>query len=70
MSTSEMKKAAEEMSPEERAYMAAYLQVLERIQDADYLDELARRKRDVEAGKGLSRDAVLDLHSALERRGL
>ena len=70
MSTSEIKKTAEELSSEERAYLAAYLQVLDRIQDAGYLAELARRKQDVQEGRLLTRDAVVDLHLALERKGL
>jgi hypothetical protein len=51
MSTSELKRYADERTPEERRWLAAYLLELERPADPEELAELDRRRDDLEKGE-------------------
>lgn len=67
----DLKDVLESCSAEERIEAAAYLRVLERIQDADFQREMARRSADLRAGRhSLSAESVSELDRALSNRGL
>jgi len=51
MSTAELKKYADQRTPEERRWLARYLWELERDQDNDALVEFDRRMAEMDAGK-------------------
>ncbi len=59
MSIAELKETADRLSDQERAWLRAYLNTLEKIKNPEFLIEIARRRREIEAGKGISREHVL-----------
>ncbi len=70
MSTTEIKKTAENLTPEERVYLAAYLKHLARVDDPSYQAELARLNDEIDTGKKFSLEQVTRLHDALKAEGL
>ena len=59
MSTAELKATADRLTDEERAWLRAYLNTLEQIKNPEFLQEIARRRREMEAGQGIPREKVL-----------
>ena len=66
-----IKNVLESYSAEERSEVAAYLGVLERIQDSHFQREMRRRSDDLQSGRNrLSAESVAELNSTLSSRGL
>lgn len=59
MSIAELKETADRLSDKERAWLRAYLNTLEKVKNPEFLAEIARRRRGIEAGKGIAREQVL-----------
>lgn len=70
MSTAELKRTADGLSESERIYLVAYLKAQALIRSSDHRQELARRMREMDAGKALDAGAVREIHQALESKGL
>jgi hypothetical protein len=67
---SAVKDVLESCSPEERSEAAAYLGVLDRIQDSHFQQEMMRRSVDLQSGRHrLSAETVVELDSTLSSRG-
>ncbi len=56
MSQQELQKFADSLSARERKFVRNYLWTLERAKDASWKQEMAKRRRRVLAGKGISED--------------
>ena len=66
-----IKSVLESCSAEERSEAAAYLGVLERVQDSHFQQEMRRRSDDLQSGRHrLCSETVAELDSALSSRGL
>ena len=66
-----IKDVLESCSAEERSEAAAYLGVLERVQDSHFQQEMRHRSNDLQAGRQrLSAETVAELDAALSSRGL
>ena len=70
MTVAEIKTGIEQSSPEERAYLAAFLKHLERKDDSAYRSELTRLNAEIERGKKFSLAQVKRLHETLKAEGL
>ena len=70
MSVAELKKTAENLTPEERIFLAAYLKHLARVDDPAYQEELSRLNGEIDAGKKFSLSQVVRMHEALKAEGL
>lgn len=70
MSTSEIKRTLEQMSPDERCFAASYLTVLMHGDDPEYRAMLAERMTRMDAGKKVSFEEFLQEHASLEAKGL
>ena len=70
MSTSEIKRTIEKMSPTERFFAASYLTVLLHRDDPEYRAMLEERMTRMEGGKKRSFEELLRAHAALEAKGL
>jgi len=67
----DLKVVLESCTAEERSEAAAYLRVLERIEDEDFKREMARRSVDLREGRHrLSAESVSELDRELSNRGL
>jgi len=62
MTLAEIKAGIEQSSPEERAYLAAFLKHLGRKDDPAYRSELTRLNQEIEDGKKFSLAQVKRLH--------
>ena len=66
-----LKSALESCSSEERSEAAAFLGVLERVNDPKFQEEMARRSADLCAGRhALPSQTILELDAELTKRGL
>lgn len=54
MSITELKATADKLTPKERAWLKAYLLAKERASDPAWKTEMARRRRRLSAGAGIS----------------
>lgn len=70
MTIAEIKTGIEQSTPEERAYLAAFLKHLARKDDPAHRAELTRLNEEFESGKKFSLDQVKRLHKTLEAEGL
>jgi hypothetical protein len=70
MSTAEIKRTLEQMTPDERFFAASYLTVLMHRDDPEYRTMLAERMARMDAGKKVSFEELLEAHAALEAKGL
>ncbi len=70
MSTSEIKRTLDEMTPEERFFAASYLTLLMHRDDPEYQAMLDQRMSRMDAGRKASFDELLKEHAALEAKGL
>jgi hypothetical protein len=70
MTVAEIKHGIEQSSPEERAYLTAFLKHLARKDDPAYRAELTRLNAEIEGGKKFSLDQVKRIHETLEAEGL
>ena len=59
MSIAELKITADQLSDEERTWLRAYLNTLEKVKNPGFLAEIARRRRDIESGNGVASEKVL-----------
>ena len=67
----DLKNVLESCSPEERGEAAAYLGVLERLDDSHFQQEMLRRSEDLQAGRyRLTAETVSEIDSELSSRGL
>jgi len=67
----DLKVVLESCSAEERSEAAAYLRVLERIEDTDFKQQMAKRSADLRKGRyRLSAESVSELDRELSNRGL
>lgn len=69
MSVAELKKAVDELDPEQRLELAEYIRWRTTKDDPDWQRELARRLNNSLAGSGHSRDELLQLHDRLNAEG-
>ena len=70
MSTLELKRTAENLTAEERVYLAAYLKHLARVDTPAYQAELTRLNNEIDTGKKFTLAQVQRLHEALQAEGL
>lgn len=70
MSTAELKEAANKLSPDEQNFLHAYLGLKRRLQAPEFLAELSRRDREMEAGDYLTSEQVRELNRDLEEKRL
>jgi hypothetical protein len=69
MSVAELKKAVDELEPEQRLELAEYIRWRSTKDDPDWQRELARRLNNSLAGSGRPRDELLQLHDRLNAVG-
>jgi hypothetical protein len=70
MSLAEAKRIVDEMSLEERLFLAAYLHHRLRADDPANRADLEERMRQVDAGNKVTLEQAWRLHSTLENEGL
>ncbi len=70
MSTADIKRTLEELTPDERFFAASYLTVLMHRDDLEYGTLLAERMDRMDAGQKVSLDEALRAHNDLESKGL
>ncbi len=70
MTVKEIKRGIEQSSPEERAYLAAFLTHLARKDDPAYQSELTRLNQEIDRGKKFSLAQAERLHETLKAEGL
>ena len=70
MTVTEIQSGIEQSSPEERAYLAAFLKHLARKDDPAYQAELTRLNEEIDHGKKISFAQAKQLHEALKAEGL
>lgn len=70
MSLAEAKRMVDQMSAEERLFLAAYLHHRLRVDDPANRADLEERMRQVEAGNKVTLERAWELHKALETEGL
>ena len=70
MSVTELKKTVENLTAEERVFLAAYLKHLSRVDDPAYQAELTRLNEEISTGKKFTLPQVLRMHEALRVEGL
>lgn len=70
MSIAELKATADRLSPNEQTFLHAYLGLKRRLRDPEFLADIARRNREMDAGNYLSADQVKELNRELEQKGL
>ena len=70
MTVAEIKTGIEQSTPEERAYLAAFLKHLVRKEDPAYQSELGRLNAEIDSGKKISLDQAKQLHETLRTEGL
>ncbi len=66
----EIKSGIEQSSPEERAYLSAFLKHLTRKDDQAYRSGLTRLNGEIDAGKKCSLDQAKQLHETLNAQGM
>ena len=69
MSLAEVKQQIDQMTEEERFYVAAYLQHLANEKDPAHRSELADADRRMDAGRKVSFEELAARHKELERTG-
>ena len=70
MDLARLKQIVEEISQEERLFLAAYLHHRLRASDPAYRADLEERMRQIESGNKVSLEEAWRLHRALEAEGL
>ena len=70
VSVTELKQTIDTLGPEERVFVAAYLQHLARVEDPQHQAKLGERMRRMDAGRKITLDQAQRLHEALEAEGL
>lgn len=70
MTVAKLKRTVDAMRPGERAFVAAYLKHLARVDDPAHQAKRGQRLRRMDAGRKVSLDQVRRLHRALEAEGL
>jgi hypothetical protein len=70
MTIAEIKNGIEQSSPEERAYLSAFLKHLARKDDPAYRSELTRLNEEIDQGRKCSLDQAKQLHETLNAQGL
>lgn len=70
MTVAEIKAGIEQSSPEERAYLAAFLKHLSRKDDPAYQTELSRLNDEIDSGQKISFAQAKQLHETLKAEGL
>ena len=70
MTVEELKRTVDEMSAEEKTYVAAYLKAQEIAASDEVKADLTRRMKDMDAGQKLSADEIRDLHRSLDSKGM
>jgi hypothetical protein len=69
MSAAAIKQQIDQMSKDERFYVAAYLQHLENEEDAAYRSAVADSMSRMDGGDKVSFEELVARHEALERQG-
>lgn len=70
MSVAELKRVVDDTTPDERLFLEACLTHLRRRDDPANADDLARRMREMGAGKKVTLTRARKLHQALLKQGL
>ncbi|MEK7678271.1 MAG: hypothetical protein AAB676_20770 [Verrucomicrobiota bacterium] len=70
MSVAELKRVVDDTTPDERLFLEAYLAHLHRRDDPANAADLARRMREMDAGKKVTLARARTLHQALLKQGL
>ncbi len=69
MSVAAIKQQIDQMTEDERFYVAAYIQHLENEEDAGYRAAVADASSRMDSGKKVSFEELVARHDALERAG-
>ena len=69
MSVADVKQQIDQMTDDERFYVAAYLQHLVNEKDAEYRSECSSANRRMDEGKKVSFEELTARHEALEKEG-
>ena len=69
MSVAAIKQQIDQMTEDERFYVAAYIQHLENEEDASYRASVADASSRMDSGKKVSFEELVARHDALERAG-
>lgn len=70
MTVAKLKQTVDAMKPAERAFVAAYLQHLSRVDDPQHKARLGQRMRRMDSGRKVSLEQAKRLHQALEAERL
>ncbi len=68
MSIAELKETADKLTTSERTWLKAYLQAKERASDPEWKAEMARRRRQMQAGRGITEEDYRRRTRATPRR--
>ena len=69
MSVADVKHQIDQMTADERFYVAAYLQHLANEDDPEYHAEVSKAERRMDAGKKVSLEELTSRHQALKNLG-
>jgi hypothetical protein len=70
MTTAKLKQTVDNLTLAQRAFVAAYLQHLARVDDPQHQAKLGQRMRRMDAGRKVSLEQAQRLHEALAAEGL
>ena len=70
MSTIELKEVADKLSSGEQSFLHAYLGLKRRLLDPDFIAEISRRNREMDAGDYLTSAQVRELNREMDEKGL
>ena len=70
MSIAELKETADKLAPDEQVFLHAYLGLKSRLRNPEFLADIARRNREMDAGQYLTSNQVKDLVRELDEKGL
>jgi hypothetical protein len=70
MSIAELKATADKLTPNEQAFLHAYLGLKRRLNDPEFLAVITRRNREMQAGDYLTAEQVKELNRELDEKGL
>jgi hypothetical protein len=70
MSTVELRQVADQLSAGDQSFLHAYLGLKQRLLNPDFVAEISRRNREMDAGDYLTSAQVRELNQELEDKGL
>ncbi len=70
MSTVELKAVADKLTPGDQIFLHAYLGLKQRLLDSDFVAEISRRNREMDAGEYLTSAHVRELNRVMDEKGM